>query len=79
MATRRRRLKRDVERSYPASQFAAKLRRLADCMEKGRGFRIQIAGERVLIPSHARIEVEHERGPTEEEVEFQLKWCSAST
>ncbi len=74
MPARKKRPKRDIEKSYPARQFAAKLRRLADAMEHGRPFRIQIAGQRVSIPAHATIEVEHERDASEEEVEFPLKW-----
>ncbi len=68
--------KRDIERNYLAKQFVAKLRRLADCIEQGKRFRIQVAGERVSIPPDAVISVEHERGASEEEVEFQLKWTN---
>jgi amphi-Trp domain-containing protein len=67
---------RDVERGYPLSEFVAKLRRLADALESGRPFRIQVAGERIHVPRNARITVEHEREDGEEEVEFQLKWSS---
>ena len=78
MATKRKatpkKAKRDIERDYPARQFAAKLRRLADCIEQGTMFRIQIAGERIAIPSNATINLEHERSGSEEEVEFQMKW-----
>jgi amphi-Trp domain-containing protein len=74
MARRRKRAARDVERDYPRKQFVAKLRRLADCLERGTRFQIQIGGERVSIPSTATIHLEHERGGSEEEVEFQLKW-----
>ena len=74
MAQRKSRPKRDVEKDYPARQFAAKLRRLADCIEGGKRFRIQIAGERISVPPDATINLEHERGKTNEEVEFQLKW-----
>jgi amphi-Trp domain-containing protein len=66
--------KRDVEKDYPLSQFVAKLRRLADCIEQGKTFRIQVAGERVTVPPHVRINIEHERGDDSEEIEFQLKW-----
>lgn len=65
---------RDVERNYPLPQFVAKLRRLADALEKGEGFRIQVAGERFQVPKRAEVSVEHERGDDEEEIEFQLKW-----
>jgi amphi-Trp domain-containing protein len=75
MAARTRRgAARDVVRDYPRRQFVAKLRRLADCLEQGGRFQIQIGGERVSIPSSARISLEHERGDGEEEVEFQLSW-----
>lgn len=74
MTTRKKRPKRDIERDYPAKQLVAKLRRLADAIEHGKRFRIQIASERVSIPPDATINIEHERGSTEEEVEFQLKW-----
>lgn len=74
MATRNRKSKRDVEKDYPAKQFVAKLRRLADCIENGERFRIQVAGERVSVPPSAIINIEHERGTSEEEIEFQLKW-----
>lgn len=71
---RRRSAKRDIEKNYPQRQFIEKLRRLADCLEQGKRFRVQIAGERVSIPSTATISIEHERGSAEEEVEFQIKW-----
>ncbi len=74
MATRKRKTKRDIEKDYPAKQFVAKLRRLADCIERDQRFRIQVAGERVSVPSTATINIEHERGSSEEEIEFQLKW-----
>lgn len=65
---------RDIERTYTAKQFVSKLRRLADAIENDERFRIQIAGERVSIPSDAVISVEHERDGEEEEVEFQIRW-----
>jgi amphi-Trp domain-containing protein len=65
---------RDVERNYTVPEFAAKLRRLADALESGKPFRVQVAGERFTVPRHAEISVEHERSGDEEELEFQLKW-----
>jgi amphi-Trp domain-containing protein len=65
---------RDVERAYPTADVVAKLRRLADALEGGTTFRIQVAGERIRVPKRAQFSVEHERGDDEEEVEFQLKW-----
>ena len=74
MGVRKKRRKRDIEKDYPRKQFIAKLRRLADCLEDEKRFRIQIAGERISIPPSATINLEHERSSDEEEVEFQLKW-----
>ena len=65
---------RDVEKIYSTDEVVAKLRRLADALESGSPFRIQIAGERVYVPVRAEFSVEHERGTDDEEVEFQLKW-----
>ena len=65
---------RDVEKGYSTAEVVAKLRRLADALETGRPFRIQVAGERIYVPAGAEFTIEHERGDDEEEVEFQLKW-----
>src|SRR3954447_3783413 len=76
MTTRKAKPERDVTKAYLLSQFADKLRRLADAVEGGQRFRIQVAGERVSIPPDAIISVEHERGEDGEEVEFQITWKS---
>ncbi len=65
---------RDLEKTYPAAEFAAKLRRLADALEHGKRFIITIAGERISVPSRAIFNVEHEREGKNEEIEFQIKW-----
>ena len=65
---------RDIEKGYTAKQMAAKLRRLADCLESGKQFKIQIAGERIYIPARAIFNIEHEREGRQEEGEFQFKW-----
>jgi amphi-Trp domain-containing protein len=72
-----RRKHRDIEKDYPRDQFVTKLRRLADCVEQGKTFRIQVAGERIVIPSGAVINIEHERTSSEEELEFQFRWKPA--
>lgn len=74
MAARKKKSKRDTEKGYPATQFVAKLRRLADCIEQGKRFQIQVHGERISIAPNARISIEHERCAAEEEIEFQLRW-----
>ena len=45
---------RDIEKTYPIHEFVAKLRRLADCLENGEQFEIQIAGERIYVPVRAQ-------------------------
>ena len=65
---------RDLEKSYPIDDFVAKLRRLADCLEAGEQFEIQIAGERIYVPVRATYNIEHEREGGSEEIEFQIKW-----
>jgi len=67
---------RDLEKVYTNEEFVDKLRRLADCIENGKQFEIQIAGERVYVPVRAEYSIEHERDSDEEEVEFQIKWAT---
>jgi len=74
MPRRKKKPERDIEKSYPVKSFADKLRRLADCLEQGKRFRVQVDGERISIPPDAIINIEHEREGSAEEVEFQLKW-----
>ena len=68
---------RDIEKTYTDSEFVAKLRRLADSIESGESFEIQIAGERIYVPVRAVFNIEHERSDGQEEIEFQIKWDSA--
>lgn len=65
---------RDIEKTYSTTDFVAKLRRLADALEAGEQFEIQIANERIYVPVRAKYSIEHERSETEEEIEFQIKW-----
>jgi amphi-Trp domain-containing protein len=67
---------RDVERVYSTSEFVSKLRRLANALEAGKRFEIQVAGERIYVPARAEFNIEHEREGNDEEIEFQLKWTN---
>ena len=67
---------RDIEKAYSNSEFAEKLRRLADCVETGKNFEIQVAGERIYVPDRAVFHIEHEREDGEEELEFQIRWAA---
>ena len=66
--------RRDIEKSYPRTQFAAKLRRLAQAVERGEAFTIRVAGETLRVPVGAIVNIEHERDGGTHELEFQLKW-----
>lgn len=68
---------RDIEKQYSTSEFVAKLRRLADSLEQGEKFEIQIAGERIYVPVRAVFNIEHEREGDDEEIEFQIKWSNS--
>jgi amphi-Trp domain-containing protein len=53
------------------------LRRLANALEKGKRFDIQVAGEHVYVPARAEFDIEHEREGDDEEIEFQIRWTNA--
>jgi amphi-Trp domain-containing protein len=65
---------KDVEKTYSNKEVVEKLRRLADALEEGTTFEIQIAGQRIYVPPYATIEFEYERRGEEEEVEIELSW-----
>jgi amphi-Trp domain-containing protein len=67
---------RDIEKDYPLPDFIDKLRRLADALENGERFQLQIAGQRISVPVGATFNIEHERGGGEEEIECQVKWST---
>lgn len=67
---------KEIEKGYTSAAFAAKLRRLADALEKGESFKIQVAGERISVPAGAGLSMEHERQGKEEEIDFQIKWTN---
>lgn len=66
----------DIEKVYTKGEFIKKLRRLADSLEKGSKFSIQVVGEKINIPQNAIINIEHEKEKDKEELEFQIKWVN---
>ena len=64
----------EVEKTYSTKATVNKLLRLAAALEAEETFEIQIAGERVYVPPYATVEIEYERGETEEAIEIELKW-----
>ncbi len=71
-------VERDVERYTSPAQYAALLRRIADAVEAGESFRIQVANHRFTVPTDAELSVEHEAADGQEELELQLRWSSTS-
>lgn len=69
---------RDVERDCTTENFVETLRRLADALEKGESFRIQVAGTRFTVPAGASLSIEHEAEAGDEELELQLKWAASA-
>lgn len=67
-------LDRDTDVTYDVSDFVAELRRLADALEAGASFTIQIDGETVAVPEDALVSIAHEREDGSVELEFQLSW-----
>ena len=65
---------RDIEKEYSKEAFASKLRRLAEAIANNKRFAIQIAGERINVPTRATFTIEHEKSAKEDEIEFQIKW-----
>lgn len=68
---------RDIEKNVPVAQFADTLRRLADAMEAGESFRIQVQNQRFTVPADAEIVIEHEVDGNEEELAFELQWTNS--
>ena len=65
---------RDVEKSVSKERFIETLRRVADSLEKGESFRIQIQNERITVPVNCELSFEHERDEETEEIELQFRW-----
>lgn len=67
---------RDIEKNVPVSQFVDTLRRLADALEAGESFRIQVQNKRFTVPADADIVIEHEFEAGNEELALELQWSA---
>lgn len=67
---------RDVEKNVDRAYFVDTLRRLADALERGEPFRIQVENKRFTIPQEADLVVEHEVEDGREELSLELQWQS---
>lgn len=65
---------RDIEKNVAKDQFVSTLRRLADALEAGETFRIQVAGKRFEVPGSAALVIEHEVEGDSEELSLELQW-----
>ena len=68
----------EVEKGYSNKQTAEKLRRLAEALEQGKAFEIQVKGQRIYVPADAEIDFEYERTENVHELEVEIKWKSRS-
>lgn len=66
----------EVEKGYSNKQTAEKLRRLAESLEQGKAFEIQVDGQRIYVPADAEIDFEYEHEGDEKELEIEIKWKS---
>jgi amphi-Trp domain-containing protein len=66
----------EVEKGYSNKQTAEKLRRLAEAIEQGKAFEIQVSGQRIRVPANATIDFEYERDEESHELEVEIKWKS---
>lgn len=66
----------EVEKGYANKQTAEKLRRLAESVEQGKAFEIQVGGQRIYVPADATIDFEYERNDESHELEIEIKWES---
>ena len=68
------RVTRDIEKNIAKDQFIDTLRRLADSLERGEPFRIQVANQRFVVPGSAAFVIEHEVEGEREELSLELQW-----
>ena len=52
------------------------MRRLAESLEQGKAFEIQVDNQRIYVPADAEIDFEFEQDGDEKELEIEIKWNS---
>jgi amphi-Trp domain-containing protein len=70
--------KKDVEKTYSNKESVAKLRRLAEALENGEPYEIQIDNKRIYVPADASVEFELEHDGEEMELAVEVKWKKQS-
>ena len=66
----------EVEKGYSNKATAEKMRRLAESLEQGEAFEIQVDNQRIYVPADAEIGFEFEQNGDEKELEIEIKWKS---
>lgn len=70
---------RDIEKNVAKDYFIETLRRLADALEGGEPFRIQVQNRRFEVPAGAALVIEHEIEDGNEELSLELQWSRKSS
>ena len=70
---------RDIEKNVDKAYFVDTLRRLADALERGETFRIQVENKRFQVPGTAELVIEHEVGSDREELALELQWSRSAS
>jgi len=65
---------RDIEKNVPVSHYVETLRRLADSLEAGESFRVQMQNRRFTVPASAEMIIEHEVDDGDHEFALELQW-----
>lgn len=65
---------RDIEKNVSTEYFVSTLRKLADALERGEPFRIQVQNQRFVVPRDAALVIEHEVEDGAEELSLELQW-----
>lgn len=73
MSEKKTKMEIDVEHSYTPAQTADKLRRIADAIEAGKSFRLQIGGNRLCVPTDGAVDIEMQTDGADAS-EIEIKW-----
>ncbi|MEL6182830.1 MAG: amphi-Trp domain-containing protein [Myxococcota bacterium] len=67
---------RDIEKEVGRMYFASTLRRIAEAIENNAPIRIQVAGQRLVVPVDAQMNIAHEFEEGTHELEFEFVWSN---
>lgn len=62
----------DVEKTYPAADFVAKLSHPADVLENGEGFKVHIIDNYIYVLVRSEFISEHDQDEDTGEIAFQI-------